>query len=272
MLSKAPNRTSRPIFRKKYITRIPKKSPKLKVAERKYVADWIEAEVHRKDARVDLETYSMKVPKEVFCPDLKCTYSTGFMLTQLRQRHSSFENLSVLDIGTGSGVLGIHAAVHRASRVVAVDICDRALETASENAAKYNVTQILEVRKSDLFSGLAKWETFDVIVANLPLAEDAWPMLKERPKSLTERLFGSLTTHLKETGILYLAQASFGDPWGVDRLVQKLGFKTEIQSCTHFGVDWYVFCISRQEASRRNETRDVPAAARNATRRGSVSL
>jgi release factor glutamine methyltransferase len=69
----------------------------------------------------------------------------------------------VIDIGTGSGVLGI-AAAKRGARVVATDVDGRAIAAAQHNARLNSVT--LETHLGPLFAGVTG--TFDVILANLP--------------------------------------------------------------------------------------------------------
>jgi len=69
----------------------------------------------------------------------------------------------VIDIGTGSGVLGI-AAARRGARVVATDVDARAVAAAEHNARLNGVA--LDTRVGPLFAGMAG--PFDVILANLP--------------------------------------------------------------------------------------------------------
>ena len=74
--------------------------------------------------------------------------------------------MRVLDIGTGSGALGVSIAkLAPDARVTAVDISDTALAIARGNAER-NGAQV-RFLKSDCFSALAG-ETFDVIVSNPP--------------------------------------------------------------------------------------------------------
>jgi release factor glutamine methyltransferase len=68
-----------------------------------------------------------------------------------------------IDIGTGSGVLGI-AAAKRGAQVVATDLDPRAVAAALHNARLNNV--IVEGRLGPLFAGAEG--LFDVILANLP--------------------------------------------------------------------------------------------------------
>jgi release factor glutamine methyltransferase len=72
----------------------------------------------------------------------------------------------VVDIGTGSGCIGISLAVNLPDiHVVAVDISPAALEVARLNAQKHTVDGRMEFVCSDLLSGNSR---FDIIVANLP--------------------------------------------------------------------------------------------------------
>lgn len=76
------------------------------------------------------------------------------------------EGDSVLDVGCGTGILAIVAKKLGASRVVAVDSDEIAVEVAMENAKK-NEVEIL-IKKSDLLEEVEG--VFDVIVSNI-LAE-----------------------------------------------------------------------------------------------------
>ncbi|ABZ84989.1 ribosomal protein l11 methyltransferase [Heliomicrobium modesticaldum Ice1] len=71
----------------------------------------------------------------------------------------------VLDVGTGSGVLSIAAALLGAKRVLAVDNDPVAVATAQENVILNQVDEIVEVRRNDLLSGLS--EQADILVANI---------------------------------------------------------------------------------------------------------
>ena len=75
---------------------------------------------------------------------------------------------SVLDLGSGSGVLSVAAALLGAREVTAVDIDERARETTRANAERNGI----QVRIADRADGL---EGYDVVVANLPA--EAWEAL-----------------------------------------------------------------------------------------------
>ena len=77
------------------------------------------------------------------------------------------QNPHVLDMGCGSGVLGLTLAADLpGSQVTLADISPDALDLARENAALLEIRNATFV-ESDLFSALAG-RTFDLIAANLP--------------------------------------------------------------------------------------------------------
>jgi release factor glutamine methyltransferase len=76
-------------------------------------------------------------------------------------------NPRVLDMGCGSGVLGLTLAAEvPGSQVTLADLSPEALALARENAALLEITNARFV-ESDLFAALAG-QSFDLIVANLP--------------------------------------------------------------------------------------------------------
>ena len=74
-------------------------------------------------------------------------------------------NLSVLDIGTGSGAIALALARNRPDwSVTAADISQNALDVASENSKNQNLQLFL--KKSDCFTEIS--EKYDIIVSNPP--------------------------------------------------------------------------------------------------------
>ncbi|MDO4747569.1 MAG: 50S ribosomal protein L11 methyltransferase [Eubacteriales bacterium] len=75
------------------------------------------------------------------------------------------ENSSVLDVGCGSGILGIAALLFGAKRAFGVDIDPLAVRTATENAKTNNVSDKFEVVCGDLTQKVEG--KYDIIVANI---------------------------------------------------------------------------------------------------------
>lgn len=76
----------------------------------------------------------------------------------------NMEGKTVLDMGCGTGILGILASMKGALNVTAIDIDEWAFTGAGENAALNNTGNI-EVKQGDV--SLLGNETFDIILANI---------------------------------------------------------------------------------------------------------
>jgi len=74
----------------------------------------------------------------------------------------------IIDIGCGSGILAIGAALLGSSAVYACDVDPLAAATARENCARNRVAHICEVEAADALEALR--DRFDVIVANVHTA------------------------------------------------------------------------------------------------------
>lgn len=76
---------------------------------------------------------------------------------------------SVLDVGTGTGVLAIAAAKFGANDVLALDLDPLAVQVARENCKTNHVQEKVTVMPSDLLAAVPSKTTFDVVTANLLL-------------------------------------------------------------------------------------------------------
>jgi release factor glutamine methyltransferase len=84
----------------------------------------------------------------------------------------------IVDVGTGSGAIGITLARETGLRVTCLDISPGALRVAKTNATRLGVADRVDFVCSDLFSGLGQGARFELIVANLPyVSADEWSTL-----------------------------------------------------------------------------------------------
>ena len=92
------------------------------------------------------------------------THATTILCIQGLEERLKKQGLSVLDVGTGSGILSIIAAKLGAQEVWGIDIDGVAVENARENVEKNHVSDIVKIRKRSLGDLHKK---FDVVVANI---------------------------------------------------------------------------------------------------------
>ncbi|HSX58031.1 MAG TPA: peptide chain release factor N(5)-glutamine methyltransferase [Candidatus Saccharimonadales bacterium] len=77
------------------------------------------------------------------------------------------EKLTIVDVGTGSGCLGITLALEKPNlKIILTDIDPKALVVAKKNALLYHIEKRLKFVRSDLLESVN--EPVDLIVANLP--------------------------------------------------------------------------------------------------------
>ena len=89
--------------------------------------------------------------------------STRLCLVLLQARR--LESMTVIDVGTGSGVLAIVAAKLGAAFVSAIDVDPDAIENARENIARNGVGQVVEAHVRDLTQ--PGMRAADLVTANL---------------------------------------------------------------------------------------------------------
>jgi len=134
---------------------------------------------------------------------------------------------TVLDLGTGCGILGILAA-KRASAVVSVDINPFAISCAKENAKLNDLQSKIYYVQGDLFTPLNVSFKFDLVIFNAPYL----PANEEEMESWIGRAWAGGSTgrqiidcfiteapkYLKDKGKVLLMQSTLA---GVDETLRK---------------------------------------------------
>ena len=108
------------------------------------------------------------------------THATTKLCLELLENYA--ENAKMLDIGCGSGILGIGAALLGASEVFGVDIDTTAVRIANENAALNNVDNIATFIEGDLADKVSG--KYNIVCANI--VADAIIELSKVVKNLLE--------------------------------------------------------------------------------------
>lgn len=122
---------------------------------------------------------------------------------------------SFLEIGSGTGILALTAALRGADPVVATDISPIAVANTAENIQRYGLTSIMDAREGSVFDPIKEGETFDIILWNLPYMHidktDLSPieiaLYDPSYKALT-RFFAEAKNHLKPGGKLWFGSSS----------------------------------------------------------------
>jgi release factor glutamine methyltransferase len=130
------------------------------------------------------------------------------------------EDDTVLEIGTGCGILAVLAA-EKAKTVVAVDINPYALECAGRNAETNGVKEKIEFRHGDLFQPIRKNERFSMILFNSPYLpsepneEKSWIGKAwaggSSGRQVIDRFIAEAPQRLADGGRILLVQSSLSD-------------------------------------------------------------
>lgn len=151
----------------------------LTIAERKE-EDWANAwKAHYQPVRIGRrvvvrppwQTYEPATDDVVVVLDPGMAFGTGthpttrIAVEQLEE--CTMSNASILDVGTGSGIVAIAAALLGARSVDAVDIDDVAVRQAQQNVLINQQQEIIRVWHSSMADKAAPSRTYDVVVANI---------------------------------------------------------------------------------------------------------
>lgn len=123
------------------------------------------------------EFYSLpfKVSPAVLIPRPETEFLVVRLLDLAKERKAAGEQeqeLTIIDVGTGSGIIAICAAIYLPSaRVIAIDQSEAALEIARQNATHHKVDDRIDFRHGNLLEGVEDQAHF--IVSNPPYVSES---------------------------------------------------------------------------------------------------
>ena len=182
--------------------------------------------------RPSWEDYDNKSGRVVLSIDPGAAFGTGThattrMCLSLVEKYVD-KGCEVLDIGSGSGILSIAAALLGAEKVDGVDIDPVAVKVANENAEINNVQNIVNFKKGDLLEEING--KYDVICANI-VADVIIALLETVPQFMKPQ------TLFLCSGIIDIREDD------VKSAFEKFGFKIvdELES-----ENWRAFAVIKQ--------------------------
>jgi release factor glutamine methyltransferase len=142
----------------------------------------------------------------------------------------------VLEIGTGTGIIAIKAAMN-SRMVIATDINPYAIECATKNIIT-NKSFNIELRQGDLFEPV-KGEKFDLILFNTPyLPTDDEEKIDDElnaawdggfdGRMLIDRFIEGLSHYFNQGGRVQMVQSSLSDVNMTLKKLEDLGFKVSV--------------------------------------------
>lgn len=111
---------------------------------------------------VDFYGYKINVNENVLIPRYETEYLVEKTMNYSKKMFDS--KLDILDLGTGSGAISIALGKKLDSNVTGVDISDKALEVAKNNALQNNIN--INFIKSDMLENVTG--KYDIVISNPP--------------------------------------------------------------------------------------------------------
>ena len=170
-------------------------------------------------------------------------------------RNMKGDGLAVAEIGTGTGTLGIIAALDkRVSHVTLSDISEEAIECAKENARLNGVEEKCTFIRSSIFDGIK--ENFDIIIFNPPYLPDDdevrsgknWWSGGPTGIELTKLFIEQAAVHLNNNGVIITVESSLADSKALHDFIDANGFRIADSEKVHiFFEDIVALALKRKD-------------------------
>ena len=168
---------------------------------------------------------------------LRPSEHTAALIQALHRRHAAASGASVLEIGSGSGVVLACLAQLGAAELCGVDIEADALQAGPAMLDAVGGHARAEFIQGDMWSAVPG-RRFDLIVSNLPQfptkAEDfpgrlrSWSDGGEDGRALVDRFIGGLAAHLAPGGRAIMTHNAFIDMAKTRRVLSRDGLRAQV--------------------------------------------
>ncbi|MFE6745457.1 methyltransferase [Kitasatospora purpeofusca] len=144
---------------------------------------------------------------------------------------------SFLEVGCGTGVIAVTAALSGCASVTALDINEKAVANTAANAERHGVGDRVRALHSDLYTALDPLSRFDTIFWNVPwtYVEDGFVLSSDIHSAVFDpgyrgqaRYLAGAHAHLTDGGRLLLGTAHLGDRARLDVLADEAGLRIDL--------------------------------------------
>ncbi|MCL5675457.1 MAG: methyltransferase [Candidatus Marsarchaeota archaeon] len=192
---------------------------------------------------MEIDKIEISGSEEVYAPS-EDSYLAAELIAEYLEEHRERKALRVLDMGTGSGILGIFASTFsNVEETVLADISKSALLLAGRNieSNREKISSRITLMRSDLFDSFDAESKFDLIIFNAPYL----PHEKNRDKlerswngggggvEVLEKFLGHAVNFIRSEGELLLVYSSFSDAESLMRCAQALGLQEKSRRTAH---------------------------------------
>jgi release factor glutamine methyltransferase len=123
--------------------------------------------------RREFYSLSFEVTPDVLIPRPETEHLVIAILDLAKASGDNHRQLTIADVGTGSGAIAVSVAKHLPScYVTATDVSPAALEVARSNASRHELGDRIEFVQADLLQGLPADQRFDIIATNPPYVSE----------------------------------------------------------------------------------------------------
>jgi SAM-dependent methyltransferase len=196
--------------------------------------------------------YPLPFPDLAVDPGVQPPDEASFMVWSYLLREGVGAHQRCLDIGCGTGILGVQLALNGAAHVRAIDVDRRAVANTLTNAFRNGVDGRLTATVVDLFPWTPE-ERYEVVVASLHQqpADPAGAVSTHRAvdywgRQLVDQLIGKLSDALAPEGVAYVMHLSLLSQQRTAELLDAAGFRATV-------VDWSMFGFLPEYAEARRQ-------------------
>jgi release factor glutamine methyltransferase len=203
---------------------------------------------------VDLDGFRFTIDKDVFPPDM------GRCSKNLARIAKSYQALTALDMGCGSGYLALSLRRSGVAEVWASDIHGPAVDCARKNAKQNESVGLIHVVQSDLFENIPATVKFDLVIFNQPFGPGQGDTVcgcgPDGGYEITRRFLLQAVDRINPDGVVIMAfsdrEPAKNSP---DRVAAELGYPVRTLLQAYYGdANNYIFEIRPlQKAASRDD-------------------